>query len=159
MSSLELSGGCQCGAVRYRFHGTPAQVALCHCRMCQKATGSVAWAYFTAARGDLTWTRGQPSLYRSSAAAQRGYCAACGTPLTFEPEGGDTLDLGIATLDTPAVLRPTEQYWAGERMPWFAELSGLPQAGAGDDLPADERRRRKSYQHPDHDTAEWPPRH
>ena len=67
--------------------------------------------------------------------------------------------LGIATLDTPAVLRPTEQYWAGERMPWFSELAGLPPAGAGDDLPDDERRRRKSYQHPDHDTAEWPPRH
>lgn len=158
MNRLHITGGCQCGAVRYQFDGTPELVALCHCRMCQKATGSVAWAFFTARLDELTWTRGRPSLYRSSAAAQRGYCAACGTPLTFEPDAAQTLDLGIATLDQPALLEPTEQYWISTRMPWFAALADLPVAGAGDDLPADEVQRRKPYQHPDHDTAEWPPR-
>jgi len=158
MTQLRLSGGCQCGAVRYRFEGTPRHVALCHCRMCQKATGSVAWAYFTAAKSELIWTRGRPTLYRSSAAAQRGYCQSCGTPLTFEPEDADSLDVGIATLDTPAVLEPSEQYWIGTRMPWFAGLATLPVVGAGDDLPEAEARRRSPYQHPDHDTADWPPR-
>ena len=155
MADGELSGGCQCGAVRYRFAGPADQVALCHCRMCQKATGSIAWAFFTAPRDKVTWTRGQPTLYRSSAAAQRGYCAACGTPLTFEPEDEDSLDLGVATLDTPAVLRPTVQYWAGARMPWFGELAELPIAA--DALESDEDHRRRPYQHPDHDTAVWPP--
>jgi hypothetical protein len=157
MDAVRLSGGCQCGAVRYTFDGTPALVALCHCRMCQKATGSVAWAFFTADRSALSWTRGRLAYFRSSAAAVRGYCASCGTPLTFEPEGGDTVDLGIATLDRPAELKPTEQYWVGTRVPWFGELANLPVAGLGDDLPADIAERRRPYQHPDHDTAEWPP--
>ncbi|GLQ55160.1 GFA family protein [Devosia nitrariae] len=157
MTDVHLTGGCQCGAVRYTFEGTPELVAICHCRMCQKATGSIAWAFFTAQRAALCWTRGQPAHYPSSAAAVRGYCAACGTPLTFEPEGEDTIDVGIATLDVPAALKPTEQYWVGTRMPWFGELADLPTAGLGDKLPADEVTRRRPFQHPDHDTDAWPP--
>lgn len=158
MTEYRLSGGCQCGAIRYRFEGAPELVALCHCRMCQKATGSVAWAFFTAPRDAITWTRGQPAHYRSSDMALRGYCPACGTPLTFEPDSADSLDIGIATLDTPAVLQPTEQYWVGTRMPWFGDLAGLPVAGLGDNLPLEDVRRRRPHQHPDHDTADWPPR-
>ena len=82
-----LTGGCQCGAVRYRVTGEPEVVALCHCRMCQKATGSIAWAFFTVRRADLEWTRGALAHFRSSAAATRGYCASCGTPLSFEADG------------------------------------------------------------------------
>ena len=151
-----FTGGCQCGAVRYRFGGTPSTVAVCHCRMCQKATGSVAWVFLTVSRTALTWTRGEPAHYRSSAAALRGYCAGCGTPLTFEPEDGDTVDLGLATLDTPSALKPTAQYWVRARMPWFAEIADLPVAGLGDALPADEVHRRTPFQHPDHDTQHWP---
>ena len=157
MAETLLTGGCQCGAVRYSFEGVPEQIALCHCRMCQKATGSVAWAFFTIPRAALTWTRGQPSHFRSSAAALRGYCAGCGTPLTFEPEGETTIDMGVATLDAPATLKPTMQYWVDARIPWFGELDGLPIAGLGGGLPADEARRRRPYQHPDHDTDVWPP--
>jgi hypothetical protein len=152
-----LTGGCQYGAVRYAFEGIPELVAICHCRMCQKATGSITWAFFTVPRAALTWTRGQPSLYRSSAAAVRGYCAGCGTPLSFEPEDANTIDLGVATLDEPAALKPTEQYWIGTRMPWFEDLADLPTAGLGEKLPAEEVGRRKPFQHPDHDTEVWPP--
>ncbi len=154
---VQLRGGCQCGAVRYAFEGSPELVAICHCRMCQKATGSIAWAFFTAPRASLSWTRGQLSHYRSSAAARRCFCAACGTPLTIEPAGGETIDVGIATLDEPAALKPTEQYWIGTRVPWFAELPDLPVAGVGDNLPAEEAARRRPFQHPDHDTSVWPP--
>lgn len=156
--SEPLTGGCQCGALRYRTEGEPQQVSICHCRMCQKATGSVVWPFFTVRRDDLTWTRGRPARYRSSAAAERGYCAACGTPLSFEPEAEETIDLGIGTLDDPARLTPTEQYWIETRVPWFGMMADLPVAGLGDALPADEVARRRPLQHPDHDTAVWPPR-
>jgi hypothetical protein len=157
MSEVRMTGGCQCGAIRYAVEGDPQQVSICHCRMCQKAVGSVIWPFFTVRSALLSWTRGQPALYRSSAAAQRGYCAACGTPLTFEPDGEDTIDLGIGTLDRPAALKPADQYWVDERVPWFGELDGLPRAGLGAKLPADEAARRKPFQHPDHDTEAWPP--
>jgi hypothetical protein len=152
-----LTGGCQCGAVRYAVRERPQSVAICHCRMCQKATGSIVWPYFTVRRDALIWTRGEPSRFRSSAAAERGFCSACGTPITFEPQGEDTIDLGIGTLDHPAVLEPTEQYWVATRMPWFAHMSELPEAGLGENLPAEEVKRRTPYQHPDHDTDRWPP--
>ncbi len=153
----KLSGGCQCGAVRYAIEGDPTLVAICHCRMCQKATGSIVWPFFTVPRAALAWTRGRPTLYRSSEAARRGFCRDCGTPLTFEPEGDDTVDLGLGTLDDPAAQKPTQQYWVGARMPWFEELADLPSAGLGDALPADLVAKRAPYQHPDHDTDRWPP--
>lgn len=152
-----MTGGCQCGAVRYAFEGVSDHVALCHCRMCQKATGSVAWPFFTVRLEQLSWTRGKPTLYRSSAMARRGFCVRCGTPLTFEPDGEDTVDVGVGTLDEPAAMVPTAQYWIGTRVPWFGSLAGLPVAGLGEKLPEDEIARRKPFQHPDHDTGEWPP--
>jgi hypothetical protein len=156
MSTLRFTGGCQCGAVRYAVNEGPRGAAICHCRMCQKATGSIVWPYFTVARSAFALTRGELSHFRSSAMALRGFCAACGTPISFEPDGEETLDLGIGTLDHPAPVRPTEQYWVAARMPWFGELDGLPVAGLGDKLPANEVERRKPFQHPDHDTDAWP---
>ena len=152
-----FTGGCQCGAVRFRIEGNLRHASICNCRMCQKATGSVAWAFFTVPRAALVWTRGRPAHFRSSAAALRGYCRDCGTPLTFEPEGEDTVDLGVATLDAPAAFKPTKQFWVRAKMPWFGELADLPVAGLGDALPPDEVQRRTPFQHPDHDTAHWPP--
>lgn len=156
MSKALQTGGCQCGAVRYSIAGAPEFAAICHCRKCQKATGSIAWPFFTVRRAALTWTRGALAHYRSSAAAERGYCAACGTPLSFEPDSEETIDLGIGTLDDPAAVEPTAQYWVATRMPWFDGLAGLPEKGLGAALPAEEVARRKPYQHPDHDTEQWP---
>jgi hypothetical protein len=115
------------------------------------------WPFFTVDRNALAWTRGSPAHFRSSAIARRGYCAACGTPLTFEAEGEATIDISLGTLDEPAALAPTSQYWKDERMPWFAALAALPSAGLGAKLPAEEIARRRPFQHPDHDTASWPP--
>src|SRR3954465_13110933 len=109
MAGTGLRGGCQCGAIRYAVEGPAETVAICHCRMCQKAVGSIVWPFFTVRREALAWTRGAPAPYPSSAAARPGLCAPRGTPLTVEPEEGETVDLGIGTLDSPAALKPTEQ--------------------------------------------------
>jgi hypothetical protein len=156
--AMEVSGGCQCGAVRYHATAMLDNAHICHCRMCQKATGSVVWPFFTVRKDRFNWTRGEPAHFRSSAVAQRGFCAACGTPLTFAPIGAETIDVGIGTLDRPAELHPTAQYWIGARVPWFADMPTLPEAGLGAALPAEEVARRAPYQHPDHDTPEWHPR-
>jgi hypothetical protein len=150
-----MTGGCQCGAIRYSVQGGAADPAICHCRMCQKAVGSIFWPYFSVRAADLKWTRGQVALYRSSAAAQRGFCAACGTPLTFQRVGSEKLDLSLGSLDDPARVRPASQHWAEARMPWFRDLADLPEVVTNKSEA--EIARRKPYQHPDHDTAEWPP--
>ena len=85
---LHLTGGCQCGAVRFAVYAQPEKIGICHCRMCQKAVAGpfavlaeVPWAEFA-------WTRGTPSAFRSSSRAMRDFCAACGTPLSYrKPDG------------------------------------------------------------------------
>jgi hypothetical protein len=152
--SLPVTGGCQRGAIRYAVHGEPADPLICHCRMCQKAFGAIADAFFTVREEELAWTRGRPALYRSSEPAERGFCSQCGTPLTFQHIGRDDLDIALGSLDRPADVKPRRQCFVEARMPWFAELAALPVSASS--ATAEEVARRKPYQHPDHDTAEWP---
>lgn len=142
------TGGCQCGAVRYRIAAALDDAEICHCRMCQKAHGApvVAWAVVPAEA--LRWTRGEPSTFRSSDNAVRGFCDRCGTPLIFRRDGEDTVDIALATLDHPQDIAPTIQYGVETRMPWFATAHRLPE----EMRPASGR----SFQHPDHETEAHP---
>ena len=153
--SETLTGGCQCGAIRFRVSAPPRHASICHCRMCQKATGGLFGPYASFSAVALTWTRGRRKTFRSSDAIARGFCGDCGTPLTFE-YGDHSIGLAIGAFDEPSAIRPVEQLASREQIPWFADLAGLPVH------PEDEPRAAKhlasivSYQHPDHDTAEWP---
>ena len=73
-----LTGGCQCGAVRYALYAMPERTSLCHCRMCQKAVGQPFAAYTCVPADKFAWTRGKPPTFRSSTAAERHFCPACG---------------------------------------------------------------------------------
>jgi hypothetical protein len=121
--------------------------------MCQKAVGSVAWPFVTALAAGVVWTRGAPTMYRSSEAAERGFCAACGTPLSFQTIGADTIDLSIGSLDDPSAAEPDRQYYVESRVPWFDRMHGLPAQQRS--ATPDEVERRRSYQRPDHDTQQW----
>jgi hypothetical protein len=93
---LPLEGGCLCGGVRYRISGEPRSADYCHCRMCRRAAGSPVVARITVADAAFARTKGAPAVYRSSADAERLFCAACGTQLALrdEPDHVDvTLDL------------------------------------------------------------------
>lgn len=151
MSGEVLTGGCQCGAVRFAVETPLNRASICHCRMCQKATGSFFGAFVSGP--NLRWTRGAPARFRSSNEVVRGFCAACGTPLTFE-WGKQPAELSIGAFDDPTRIRPVIQMDMASRMPWFAELAGLP---VRSDIEAPWLAEVVSYQHPDHDTAVWPP--
>lgn len=146
-----LSGGCQCGAVRFRAShlGRPS---ICHCRMCQKQFGSFFGAFVTADPAHLEWTRGAPSLFRSSNKVRRGFCQRCGTPLTYHHPGG--VELAIGAFDHPEKLEPEIQVNHHQRLPWIDRLFDKPvlvSAEADAFFASIE-----SYQHPDHDTQVWP---
>ena len=69
-----LTGGCQCGAIRFALSAPPKKVSICHCRMCQKAFGGY-FAPLVSSRGhELTWTRGALKYYQSSNFVKRGFC-------------------------------------------------------------------------------------
>ena len=154
----EVSGGCQCGAVRYHASAMLDNAHLCHCRMCQKAVGNLFAALVAAPRDALVWTRGEPAVFRSSAHVARGFCRDCGTPLFFDYVEGGRVNLTIGSLDEPARFPPTGQVGIEGRMPWFDGLAALPgeqttEAAMPDDAAAI---RASNRQHPDHDTESWP---
>ena len=150
------TGGCQCGAVRFRMEGTPDDRSICHCRMCQKAFGNFYAPLVNTRSTKFEWTRGEPKRWRSSNHVQRGFCGECGTPLTYEAEDG--LAVSIAAFDDPSPLMPVIQYGVEAKVEWLDDLVTLPAHHTMDD--ADSAPFLKdivSYQHPDHDTDVWPP--
>ena len=141
MSETVFSGGCQCGAVRFRASGY-VDASICHCRMCQKQFGSFFAPLATFEQ--VAWTRGERGRFRSSNIAVRGFCRDCGTPLTYEPDGG-RVAIAVGALDAPALARPSLQYGVEARLPWIGEINGLRA------IPTEETGV-TSLQHPDHDT-------
>lgn len=121
----ELSGGCQCGRIRYRVGIKDRDAYLCHCRMCQHATGGVAAAFKNVARAEVRWDR-EPDRYASSPIAVRGFCTACGTPLTYEAHGNDHMDLTVGSFDDPYGFRPTDHACAESRHEAWLDTTGLP---------------------------------
>ncbi|MEK1850701.1 MAG: GFA family protein [Phyllobacterium sp.] len=149
------TGGCQCGAIRFRVEGKLGDASICHCRMCQKAFGNF-FAPLTSVRGtDFQWTRGEPKRFQSSNHVKRGFCGHCGTPLTYEAPDG--MALAIAAFDHPEELAPTIQWGLEGKLPYIDDLSALPgYSSEGDPESAEFLKTMISYQHPDHDTDQWP---
>ncbi|HEY0332742.1 MAG TPA: GFA family protein [Stenotrophomonas sp.] len=151
----QYSGGCQCGAVRFHVEGE-LTASICHCRMCQKAFGGYIAPLVSVRGARFGWTRGEPARFASSNLVRRGFCAACGTPLTYEAPDGMAVAHGA--FDDPAAIVPDRQYGLEARMPFFGALDGLPGTRTDQEVNltpflAD----LVSYQHPDRDTVRWPP--
>ena len=151
-----LTGGCQCGAVRYRVAGPVRHASICNCRMCQKAVGNIfaSWAEFTA---PVEWTRGRPSLFRSSQKVHRGFCSQCGTPLSYQ-WGDNNPALTPGSFDHPNQIMPTGELARDNRHPIVGHVDELSEQPLGT---TDEERDilaiLNSYQHPDQDTENWTP--
>lgn len=155
MSKISYSGGCQCGAVRFKVSGQPGEASICHCRMCQKASGAHALALVGVKDLEFEWTRGSPAWFASSNAANRGFCAGCGTPLAYDAPDG--LALSLVTFDEPDLIAPTVAYGVEGKRSWAASLAALPEHHTMDDLDgAPFLASLVNYQHPDYDTENWP---
>ena len=150
------TGGCQCGAVRYALFDEPFNPHLCHCRMCQKAFGSLFAPLVSVQLDRFAWTRGAPAIFASSPSVRRGFCANCGTPLSFHSDGTDRISVAIGSLDDPAKVPPDNQIGIEARVPWFADLHTLPERSTEQAVPANRLAQIENLQHPDHDTETWP---
>lgn len=132
--SAIAEGGCQCGGVRYALYVAPQNSHVCHCRMCQRATGGLFAALAGAPKADFAWTRGEPAMFESSNLATRGYCRDCGTPLSFAYNREDArVYVTIGSLDDPSAAPIVMQYGIEARIPWvsFCEAVGSEETGAG----------------------------
>jgi hypothetical protein len=146
-----ITGGCQCGAVRYALTSEPTGASICHCRMCQKAFGNYFAPLTGVPNADLVWTRGKPGVFKSSEAVERGFCGDCGTPLTFRYVARDRISVSIGSLDDPARVTPEFRWGVEGELPAFRILHTLPGVRTEDDATPDEMATWKSRQHPDHD--------
>lgn len=124
----QSQGGCLCGAVRYAFEGAPVLVALCHCRHCQRQSGS-AFSIVAAVPAESFTLTGETRTFVDRGASgrpvQRVFCPNCGSPLIslIEPLP-DMVLIKAGTLDDPSALAPTVEVFCDSAFPFVAALPG-----------------------------------
>ncbi len=150
-SKAILTGGCQCGAIRFAMYKPPARISICHCRMCQKATGAPFASLADIEHEDFAWTRGKPASFQSSSIAERDFCAACGTPLSYRRIGGPRIEIMTGAFDRPDRVVPTRQYGSESRLGWVVGLANLPSQTTMQNYGPEKMATITSLQHPDHD--------
>jgi hypothetical protein len=129
-----LSGGCQCGAVRFEALLEPGEglpegkfsAYYCHCRMCQRAFGNTRATFHNLPTAKVRFL-GAPALYDSSRIALRGFCGRCGTPISFAYRGSDRMDLAVGAFDQPERFVPTNHVAVESRIASFHVPDSLPE--------------------------------
>jgi hypothetical protein len=123
----QMTGGCACGRVRYSATIHDDEAYLCHCRMCQRATGSVSIAFKQIKQADVKWDQ-EPDWYESSPIARRPYCRECGTSLGFQfKEGSGNMDLTVASFDEPSCFVPKHHFGAESVHRGWLNTEDLPE--------------------------------
>ena len=135
----EMSGGCACGRVRFTGRVKPDEAYLCHCRMCQRATGSVSIAFVNVQLDAVRWD-GEPDWYESSPIARRPFCSKCGTSLGFAfKAGAEKMDLTVAAFDDPTPFTPKHHFGAESLHRAWLNTEGLPEYRTEDYQPLVDR--------------------
>ncbi len=135
---MEMAGGCACGRIRYRATIENDDAYLCHCRMCQRATGGVSVAFKGVRKADVSW-QAEPDWYVSSPIARRPYCRDCGTSLGFAFPDSDHMDLTIGSFDDPSRFRPAHHFGAESLHRAWLNTEGLPEYRTEDHKPVVDR--------------------
>lgn len=112
----KLSGGCACGAIQYECSADPVLMLNCHCRDCQKASGS-AYAAIVVLPKSAVQISGEP--LQAGKAIERGFCPNCGSQVTLKLERlPDILGLQAGSLVDPSIYRPAMDVFTVSAQPW-----------------------------------------
>ena len=135
MAEEVLTGGCQCGKVRYTARGRPKRAGLCHCLTCRRNTGSAFLAYLVYPRAKVE-IAGATRHFRAPLLL-RHFCPECGSPLFLEAEGTDEFDVYVGSLDEAArAPGPSYELFTARRLAWLPPFPGLRKSFPGN-RPAD----------------------
>ncbi len=120
------TGGCLCGAVRFEVTGAPYLTAYCHCRMCQRSSGSIltSWADFK--EDKFRCTQGEIKYYKSSKYQRRGFCDNCGSTLIQRPVEGDSVAVPTGSFDQSERFPMMEHCGIESQVPWLKIKDNLP---------------------------------
>ena len=146
-----LTGGCQCVASRFAVAATRKRVSICHCRMCQKATGAPFASFADIEQDSFAWTRGKPATFQSSSIALRDFCPSCGTPLSYRLIDGPKIEIMTGAFDRPDRVVPTRQFGTESRLGWVVGIANLPSQTTQQNYGPEKMATIRSHQHPDHD--------
>ena len=128
---MKVTGSCHCGAVAYEADVDPTRVGICHCRDCQKLTGSAYRVSVAAAREAFKLLNGTPTVYvkiaESGAKRAQAFCPTCGSPLyTYDIEKPATYGLRVGCIDQREELEPRRQIWCRSALRWALNIEALP---------------------------------
>ena len=133
--SQTIAGGCACGAIRYETDATPVAMFNCHCRDCQRASGSGYAAMLVVPKATVR-VQGEPRYYKTvgdaGRAVERGFCAVCGSTVMSKPERSpDMLVLQAASLDDPSLYKPARDAFTNSAWRWDAMTVDTPKLPRG----------------------------
>ncbi|MGH6905113.1 MAG: GFA family protein [Geminicoccaceae bacterium] len=124
---MEWTGGCLCGALRYRASADPIRAVNCHCATCRRSSGAAFMTFVHFPASAFAWTSGEPKRYRSSNEAERGFCPVCGSTLSMhEAVLPDRVQVSLGSLDRPDLVRPHDHVWTSSQLPWLEVVDDLP---------------------------------
>lgn len=122
MTHYQLTGGCSCGNFRFEFKGELVMAVHCHCKNCQKSSGTGSAAVFATNRSNYVFT-GKTSSYKyigdSGKVVERHFCPTCGSPLFSDVEIlPDLIFARIASLDEPSQIKPSMHIYCDSSQVW-----------------------------------------
>jgi len=127
MSESDFEGGCLCGEIRYRATTAPTRVVSCHCAMCRRHSGAAFLTFVHFPAKSFKWIGREPSRYRSSKYASRGFCPSCGSTVTMHEEVlNDRIQVSLGSLDAPERVRPDDHVWTQSQLPWLELIDDAP---------------------------------
>ena len=127
MTDTVFEGGCLCGAIRYRAAAPPMRAVICHCSMCRKHTGAPIGSFVHFPIDSFTWLSEQPTRYRSSEFAERGFCSQCGSTVAMHEEVlNDRVQVALGSLDQPDRVSINDHVWTEDQISWFEIKDDLP---------------------------------
>lgn len=148
---MDADGGCACGAIRYKLTAAPLIVHACHCRDCQRLSGSAFVVNIWIERRFVEMDHARLSPFMLTAGSGKPHevfrCPHCGTAIysKYHAAPGDTVLLRAGTLDRPEAVAPDVHIFTRSKMPWLALPEGVPSFEAfyklADLWPAESRER------------------
>ena len=143
-----LTGGCNCGAIRYEVTEPLVRASYCHCKRCQRRSGAAASAQAHPASGSFRITSGTERLRAwkpPDGGGEKWFCGECGSALFgFNPNHPESIGIRMGTFDDDPGIRPSVRQFVAFAAPWDPiPADGLPRYAQSRHAP-DQRRGRRT---------------
>lgn len=131
MTDTKRTGGCLCGTVRYETTGEPATQMVCHCKVCQKTSGSALSTIALFPRAQVTVTAGELKGYAYKSDTENdmqiNFCPDCGSPVLLDIKAmPDLVSVKIGTMDDTHWFHPVAQIWTDSKQDWIPLAEDVP---------------------------------